>query len=64
MTRVKRFYYVAKPEGRVKHLFHHFSLVEGSPTACGIRVQKGWFWWSSEYNLCKRRVCKRCERAW
>jgi hypothetical protein len=55
-------YYVASPTSQVSHAFDGKRFVEGEPTKCGIRVQKGWVYWplNSRWPL---HVCKNCARA-
>jgi hypothetical protein len=45
MTTVKRFWNVRRPGGVVHRMFSK-TLVEGNLTQCGIRVQKGWMYWT------------------
>jgi hypothetical protein len=61
---MNRFYYVASPAGTIKHRFYSTTFVEGTPTQCGIRVQKGWFWWTTRAGRGSGyKLCKRCDRA-
>jgi hypothetical protein len=57
---MKRFFYVARPLGKVKHIMYGKSHSEGL-TACGLYVSKGWLWWTASRSPLPR--CKNCENA-
>lgn len=60
MSTVRRYWRISSPNGKV---YHHItgSLGEGSPTVCGIPVQKGWLYWMPG-KWTRARACKRCRR--
>lgn len=62
MTKVRRFYYVRAPRGKVKHLLYK-DRTEGNPVSCGKIVQIGWVWSVPVRARLKLPVCKACLRA-
>lgn len=61
MTRVKRFFYVRAPLGRVRHVAYSHRHTEGDRTACGLRMLKGWKWATVWKGLKRLPRCARCE---
>jgi hypothetical protein len=61
-VKVKRFYYVASPRGRLLH--QSTSITEGNKTYCGIALRLGWKW-LHHYNTSPPAtvLCVRCVRA-
>jgi hypothetical protein len=57
-VRVRRFFYVRSPKGRVLHIQFGKSHSEG-PVACGRNSEKDWSW----MNRGNIPVCKRCLEA-
>jgi len=57
-VRVRRFFYVRSPRGRVLHIQYGKSHSSG-PVACGRNSEKGWSW----MNRGSTPVCKRCLEA-
>jgi len=56
-ARVRRFFYVRAPRGRVLHIQYGKSHSEG-PVKCGLQSAKGWSW----MNRGSTPLCKRCDR--
>jgi hypothetical protein len=57
MSRVRRFFYVKAPLGKVAHIQFGRTHSEG-PVKCGISSRPGWLWTSRCKDL---PLCKRCE---
>lgn len=63
MAKVHRFYSIKSLNSPVVHRFYGRRFTEGEPTACGVRVQKGWKFWPGQRTpkwLDISRDCKRC----
>jgi len=54
-VRVRRFFYVRSPKGRVLHI----QFGKSHTVACGRNSEKGWSW----MNRGNIPVCKRCLKA-
>jgi predicted DNA-binding WGR domain protein len=54
-VRMRRFFYVRAPKGRVLHIFFGKTHSEGT-TKCGKFAAKGWGW----MNRGSTPLCKRC----
>ena len=66
MGKVLRFYSIKSPNSPVVHRFYGKRFTEGEPTACGIRVQKGWKYWlggRTPKSLDISVDCKRCSAS-
>ncbi len=56
MARVRRFFYVRAPQGRVLHIQYGRYHSEG-PVKCGLQSKPGWSW----MNRGRTPICKRCD---
>ena len=57
--RIKRFFYVRSPKGRVRHIQYGKSHSEGL-VACGKYSEKGWLWCQSKNHEGFIPVCEKC----
>ena len=58
MPKVRRFFYVRAPAGRVLHIQYGKSHSEGR-VKCGLYSHKGWQW----MNRGRIPICKRCDNG-
>lgn len=56
MPKIRRFFYVRSPKGRVLHIQFGKSHSEG-PVKCGLHSEKGWSW----VNRGSIPICRRCD---
>lgn len=58
--RTKRFFYTG-PKGGKLHMCFDSARVEGSLTACGVRLRTSWHWYAGKQSAPKNaQVCKKC----